>query len=108
VKPKGADDKDLGFVRLGDVLKEEIRRRGLNKTARLRKADELWEAVAPEGARQFTSVVSLRGGKLTVEVSNAPLMSELANFHKAEILKQMREKGGDVVVNEIRFTLKGR
>ena len=101
-------DDECGFVKLGDALKKEIRRLGLNKNARLRKLDTAWASVVSKEMEPFTFVVSLRGGKLTVEVSNAAIMSELVNFHKVEILKKMNAVCEKVAISDIRFVLKGK
>jgi len=101
-------DEFDGFVKLGDVLKKQIRKLGLNKNVRLRRIDAMWEKATSREVADMTMVVSLKQGTLTVDVANSVLMAELTSFHKKDLLGKLRALAEEFVINDIRFRLKGK
>jgi len=96
------------FVKIGDVLRGEIRKLGLAKRARLSAVQTLWSEAIPPNLRLLTSVAGLSNGTLTIEVSNAALLSELTAYRKEELLANVRGQEGGERVRDIRFRLKGK
>ena len=66
----------------------------------------LERALGPEAA-DHCRVVGERRGRLTVEVSSAPLFAELEGFRKEEIRQAVNDQLETPRITEIRFRLNG-
>jgi len=94
-----------GPTGIGNPLREVIARRKIGRLLQSQELDQLWtEAVEPQIAKQ-TKVVSLRNRVLMINVSDSVLISELANFHKQQILKTIQQKRPDIEIKNIKFKL---
>ena len=101
-------DVESRFVRLGEVLRQELKRLGGQPKSRRRLVERLWtESVEPEVSRA-TRVLGLRAGILRVEVDSAALLSELAAYEKNAICERIRKAQGGGIVKDVRFYLKGK
>jgi predicted nucleic acid-binding Zn ribbon protein len=88
---------------LGDVLKHWLERSGVMRKTAADDVRRAWQdAVGPEIARQ-AQPTAFRAGVLTVTVSNAPLLAELAGFREAEIRQSLTSKLKGVYIARIRF-----
>jgi predicted nucleic acid-binding Zn ribbon protein len=94
--------KDSHPVTLGDVLGPLFVARGwARKTERAQLEDAWAAAVGPEAPQ--TRVLGLKRGVLEVEVRNAVLMQELAQFRKRSLLSALRAKLTGRTVTDIKF-----
>jgi hypothetical protein len=67
------------------------------------KLEAAWAAaVGPEFAPQ-TRVGGVRRGVLEVEVGNAVLLQELAQFHKRRLLEHLRRELKGMTLTDLRF-----
>ncbi len=62
-----------------------------------------WKDVVGEEIAAATRVVRCARGVITVEVSSAPLLTELATYHREDILASIRALEGFEATREIRF-----
>lgn len=91
---------------LSNALSELIALRGV---ARIRGATHLascWSDIAGPKVAGATKVLGIRNGVLHIGVSNAPLMGELASFHKSSLLQAFRRQHADLGIRDIKFRLK--
>ncbi len=90
---------------IGNSLREVIARRKIGRLLQSQELQQLWlEAVEPQIAER-TKVVSLRNRVLLVHVSDSVLISELANFHRPQILRTIQQKRPDIEIKTIKFKL---
>lgn len=92
---------------LSQALSELIALRGL---ARVRGESQLagvWKEIAGGAIAANTRVLGIKRGVLQVGVSNAPLLSELASFHKGSLLEVLTKKHADLKIRDLKFLLKG-
>ena len=96
--PKKREPEEISSILSRWMAKNRAHRRAGQKPIHL-----LWkEAAGPELA-QGTRATRLAGGVLTVEVSSAPLLNELATYRRKEILERVRALEELRGVQEIRF-----
>ncbi len=100
--PKKPGENPEGIENLGDVLGRLFAARGWGrKTERLR-LEQAWASVAGELATQ-TRVLVLRRGVLEIEVNNAVLMQELAQFRKRSLLELLRKGLPGISLTDLKF-----
>jgi len=88
---------------LGEVLSRLFVARGWGRRQERLRLEQAWAvAMGPERAQQ-TRVGSFRRGVLEIEVGNAPLLQELAHFHKRRLLEEVRRRLVGVTVTDLRF-----
>jgi len=92
--------------RLANSLSELIALRGLANSRGRTELQDAWSEVAREWGRH-TRALELKRGVLHVGVSNAPLRSELESYHKASLLKALKEQSSTSRVRDLKFVLKG-
>ena len=63
----------------------------------------LWPEIVGEDLASVTRPLRLSGGVLTVEVSSAPLLQELATYRRGEILASLRAHPGLENIRDLRF-----
>ena len=100
---KKADPAKTEPEQLGAILSRLVARsRGQYRPGQ-KPIHLLWtEAAGPELAG-MTRATRLAGGVLTVEVSSAPLLNELATYRQKELLERVRARDELRGVREIRF-----
>ena len=92
---------------LGDVVSRLVALRGYGQVGAQRQLTKLWrDAVGPDIGRQ-TRVIGLRNGTILVGVANAALLSELAAFHKHDLLQKIQDANHDVTIRDLKFRLRG-
>lgn len=92
---------------LSRALSELISLKGFARVRGENQLAAVWSEVAgPKIARQ-TRVLGIRRGVLQVAVTNAPLLSELASFHKPSLLRTLRKDHADLNIRDLKFRLQG-
>lgn len=89
---------------VGEVLGRWIERSGvLNRSDR----DRVWQAWREllGSEAEHTQLVGLRNHVATFIVDSSPLLSELNNFRKQELLEGLRERVRSTFVRDLRFRL---
>ena len=90
---------------LKGIVSELITLRGWARSKGDMQLQRAWrEAVGPQLAPQ-TRAVAIKNGVLHVGVGNAPLLSELASFHKQEILQKLKRDWSDLRIRDIKSKL---
>ncbi len=88
-----------------DFLRAIVREVGQKKS---RDAfDQALDSILTENQRGSVQVMGYRDGKLTLEVSSAPMFAELAGFRREEIRKRINEAVPDKQVAHLQFRLGG-
>lgn len=90
------------------ALSELIALRGWARARGYKELAGIWCEVAGSVIAAQTKVQGIRRGALLVGVSNAPLMSELASFHKASLLEALRRQRPDLRIQDLKFRLNGQ
>ena len=90
---------------LSNAVSELIALRGWARISSDAQLDAMWKDVAGSVVASQTKVKGIKRGVMQVSVSNSPLLSELAMFHKCSLLKALREKFPNLNVHELKFRL---
>ena len=90
---------------LSNALSEFIALRGLARSRSNAQLDDIWRDVAGSVVASQTKAQGIKRGVMQINVSNSPLLSELAMFHKCSLLKALREKYPNLKVHELKFRL---
>lgn len=94
---------DKGPETLGEIVSRLFTARGWGRKQERLRLEEAWaEAVGPAHAKR-TRVNSIRRGTLEVVVDGAPLMQELAGFHKRRLLQELRQRLSGTTITDLRF-----
>lgn len=88
-------------ILLKSVIPQLFKKVGI-ATGRNRDIQNAWREVAGEEISENTRVVGFRSGVITVEVSQASLLSELTIYYKKDFLKLLRERL-PFAVNNLKF-----
>ncbi len=92
-----------GPEKIGDVLGRLFTSRGWGRKNDRLRLEGAWADVAGEELVKSTRVLGMKRGVLEVEVRNAVLMSELAQFHKRNLLTKLRKAMPGVTLTDIKF-----
>jgi len=95
-----------GPEKIGDILGRLFTARGWGRRQGRLKLESAWtEAAAAVGPQvaEHTRVGALRRGVLEVVVDSAPLLQELAHYHKRRLLQELRRRLTDTAVTDLRF-----
>lgn len=94
---------DKGPETLGEIVSRLFTARGWGRKQERLRLEEAWaEAVGPAHAKR-TRVSSIRRGTLEVVVDGAPLLQELAGFHKRRLLQELRQRLSGTTITDLRF-----
>ncbi len=93
---------------LSAALSELITLRGWARAGGDSQLAEAWNAVAGEATVKQTRVQKLKRGVLHVAVTNAPLLSELASFHRVDLLERLQTDYPELRIRDLKFRLQGR
>jgi len=96
-------DKKKKVEHLGDVLKNVISDIGKKKRFS-EELKEAWEKAAGKKAAGHTRAVSLRKGRLAINVDDSGWLYDLT-LKKKELLKKIEEKLKNKNIKEIRFRI---
>lgn len=92
---------------LGNIVSRLIALRGYGQTGAQRQLAQLWRDAAGTEVSRKTKVLGVRNGTLLIGVGNSALLSELAAFHRQELLRKVREADRDGLIRELKFRLRG-
>lgn len=96
-------DDNRGPENLSDILGRLFTSRGWGrKNDRLRLEQAWTDAAGPEIAAQ-TRVGGIRRAVLEVDVKNAVLIQELAQFHKKKLLEKLRKNLAGIRLTDLKF-----
>jgi hypothetical protein len=94
--------------RLSGVLSELIALRGLARVQAGSQLEAAWKDAAGSDVAKATQVQGIKRGVLQVSVDNAPLLGELASYHKSTILTALQERNPHLKLRDLKFALKGK
>lgn len=95
-----------GPEHLAQALARLIALRGLARVKGESQLQETWCQVAGERIAGHTKVLEIRRGVLHIGVANAPMMGELASFHKLTLLTKLQTDHADLKIKDLKFKLK--
>jgi len=93
--------------RLSEALSKLISLKGLGRVRAGEQLCTVWQEVAGPRIAGDTRVLGINHGVLKIAVSNAPLLGELAAFHKFALLGSLRERYPELRITDLKFRLKG-
>jgi hypothetical protein len=94
---------DKGPEKVADVLGRLFTSRGWGRKNDRLRLEAAWADAAGEALLKDTRVLGLKRGVLEVEVRNAVLMSELAQYHKRGLLAKLRKALTGVTLTDVKF-----
>lgn len=100
VRPTPAEQK---VESLADVLARLFVSRGWGRKTERLQLEQAWHEAADPAWRGDTRLLGLRRGVLEVEVRNAVLLQELAQFHRRPLLRRLRQLLPQRTIGDIRF-----
>jgi predicted nucleic acid-binding Zn ribbon protein len=92
---------------VGDVVRQLLARRGLNKLPQRQQIWEVWERLLGHEA-PHTHLEGMKNQVVTFTVDSSSLLSELANFRKHEILEAFHREVRTFFVRDIKLRLEKR
>jgi predicted nucleic acid-binding Zn ribbon protein len=93
---------------LSRALSELFALRGLARVRGDAQLADVWTEVAGEAIATQTRVQGIKRGVLNVGVSNSALLSELAAFHKLNLIESLHERRPDLQIRDLKFRLNGQ
>lgn len=94
-----------GPQRLSQALSELIAFRGYARVQGNAQLQSAWTAVAGATIARQTRALTVKRGVLTILVSSAPLLSELAGFYRVAFLEKFHELHADLRIRDLKFRL---
>ena len=94
---------DKGPEKIADVLGRLFTSRGWGRKNDRLRLESAWADVAGEPLLKDTRVLGMKRGVLEIDVRNAVLMSELAQYHKRGLLAKLRKALPGVTLTDIKF-----
>lgn len=85
---------------IGGLLDAFLRQEGLEMPLNEFRAVQAWGEVAGSVVERYTGDVSIRGGKMWVEIKSAPLRHNLMMM-RPELVRQINQKVGSQVISDI-------
>ncbi len=95
-----------GPEHLSQALSRLIALRGLARVRGESQLQETWNKVAGERIANHTRALEIRRGVLCIGVGNAPMLGELASFHKQNLLKKLKADHPDLKIRDLKFKLR--
>ena len=87
-----------------DVLKQVLKGIGGKKRAKKQTTISIiWQETVGEKISSHTQIVDVKQKTIHVKVDSAPLLNELAQFRKKEILYKINQKTPDNPYQDIKF-----
>lgn len=96
-------DGNRGPENIADILGRLFTSRGWGRKNERVRLESAWADAAGPELLKNTRVLGLKRGVLEVEVRNAVLLSELAQFHKRGLLAKLRTILVGVTLTDIKF-----
>lgn len=94
--------------RLKEVLSRKVLRKARSDAKGIRAVESAWKAVVPKRFAGSTRVAAWKRRDLTVAVDGSPALSEIASFHRQELLSAVNGEltaAGFPTARAIRFIL---
>src|SRR3990172_2964550 len=88
-----------------EILEPIMKKGALARDRRANPLARRWREVAGPEIAAHTSVERFHNGALTVLCDSSALLSELASFHRAELLRKLQESHSAVFVSKLQFKL---
>jgi len=96
-------DDNRGPEKVSDILGRLFTSRGWGRKNDRLRIEQAWtDVVGPELARE-TRVGGIRRAVLEVDVKNAVLIQELAQFHKKKLLEKLRKVLPGIRLTDLKF-----
>lgn len=92
---------------LAKALSELIAVRGLARVRADAQMAAAWREAAGDKIASRTRVLGLRRRVLQIGVAHAPLLGELASFHRTDLIERLRQQQPDLQIRDIKFVLRG-
>jgi len=89
------------FIPIKDLIGDVTAQLGLNQRAHLQAIADTYARTVEPQVLASTRLATLRNGVLEIEVRAAPLLMELSQFRKRDILRRLREEHPHV--RDLRF-----
>lgn len=87
---------------VGDIISRFLQQSGLVRRSRSAEIERrLVEALGP--AAEHVRLDAIRDDVVTLAVDSAPLLAELRNFRKAELLAALSDDAAGLLVRDIKF-----
>jgi predicted nucleic acid-binding Zn ribbon protein len=90
---------------LGDALSQLIALRGYARMQGHSQLVSAWRQVCDTEWANYTRAIKVQRGVLQVAVTGAPLLSQLTNFRKADLVKQLASVVPNLKITDIKFKL---
>jgi hypothetical protein len=94
---------DPGPENISDVLGRLFAARGWGRQSGRAKLEAAWAAAIGPEFGPDTRVLVVKRGVLEVEIRNAILLQELAQFHKRKLLAAVRKEMPDTTLTDLKF-----
>lgn len=95
-----------GPEHLAQAISRLIALRGLARVRGESQLQQTWNTVAGERIASHTKALEIRRGVLHIGVANAPMLGELASFHKGTLLTKLQTDHPDLRIRDLKFKLK--
>ncbi len=102
----GISQNMSGPEHLAQALARLIALRGLARVRGESQLQQTWNQVAGERIANHTRALEIRRGILHIGVANAPMLGELASFHKHTLLAKLQTDHADLKIRDLKFKLK--
>ena len=96
-------DGNRGPEKIADVLARLFTSRGWGRKNERVRLEAAWADAAGAELLPNTRVLGMKRGVLEVEVRNAVLLGELAQFHKRGLLAKLRKGLPGVTLTDLKF-----
>lgn len=90
-------------TKLGLVLQNLVRKKGLAEQSTGQELDRLWKTVAGERAAGCSYVRKLRGGVLEIGVTNGAILEELNSYLRQDLLSAMQQQHPNPPIVSLKF-----
>lgn len=96
---------------LGQTIAQVVALRGIAQEGSNARLAAAWKDVAGQVAGESivraTRVINLNRGVLLIAVGSAPVLGELASYHKAALLAELKERHADLRIRDLKFRQQG-
>jgi predicted nucleic acid-binding Zn ribbon protein len=89
--------------KLGDILRNFLHASGLDSNLKHLEVYSAWEEVVGKEIGTHTRAAGFRRHKLYIDVDSSAHLHELRSFHKAHLLKDLRERVPSILIQDIVF-----
>lgn len=92
-------------VHVSRAISELVALRGYARKRGNAQLQEVWREVAGPKFAEQTKAVAISRGILQVSVGNSALLAELAGFHKASLVRGLKEQHPELRIKDLKFRL---